>query len=238
MARSRKPEREEAFRLWLESGKKRALKDIAAELGVTDAQVRKWKKQDNWEDGSKGTQDIGVTFEKVRGGQKGNKNAKGRGAPKGNKNNFKHGIYESVYWNVLSDEEKQMIEELSFDEEEQLLIEQIRLLTVREYRFMRRVEEYVNTKGGLAVERVTSRKFEGENKNGAYSSTETVTQTVSTAEVIQKIEAELTKIQSRKTRCIEALNKLRSERRKFDGGDKENEIVNDWVAGLIGSDED
>ena len=44
LARSRKPEREKALRLWLESGKKRELKSIAAELGVADSQVRKWKK--------------------------------------------------------------------------------------------------------------------------------------------------------------------------------------------------
>lgn len=110
LARNRKPERDNAFRLWLESGKKRELKDIAAELGVTDSQVRKWKKEDNWEDKSKGTQSFDEPFQKthkkIRGGQCGNKNAVGHGAPIGNRNNFKHGIYSKILYSSLSDEEK------------------------------------------------------------------------------------------------------------------------------------
>jgi len=252
LGRSRKPEREKALRLWIESGKKRRLKSIADELGVTDSQVRKWKKQDNWESFSKGTpvseNNTGVPFEKVRreqknnvekvrGGQKGNKNAKGHGAPAGNKNNFKHGIYENIYWSVLDDDEKQMIQAMSFDEEECLLVEQIQLLTVREHRLMKRIEEHTNTKGGLALERVTTRKLKEEIGNETGTQTETITQTISTTEIIGKIESELTKIQSRKTRCIEALNKLRINKKKFEDENKGSQVVNDWIEGLIGSDE-
>ena len=43
MARPRSPGRDKAMRLWLESGKKRRLKDIAAELQVSEEQIRKWK---------------------------------------------------------------------------------------------------------------------------------------------------------------------------------------------------
>ncbi len=241
VGRSRKPEREKALRLWIESGKKRKLKSIAEELGVTDSQVRKWKKQDDWESLSKGTKalenDVGVPFEKVRGGQKGNKNAKGHGAPIGNKNNFKHGIYEKIYQSVLDDDEKQMIQAMSFEDEEYLLIEQIQLLTVREYRLMRRIEEHTNIKGGLAVEHVTNRKQKEEIGNDISTQTETITQTVSTTEIIDKIENGLTKIQSSKTRCIEALNKLRTNKKKLESEDKGNKVVDDWIEGLIGSDE-
>jgi phage terminase small subunit len=54
VARARSPNRDKAFELWKESGGKRVLKDIAAELNVTDTQVRKWKNQDKWEDQLKG----------------------------------------------------------------------------------------------------------------------------------------------------------------------------------------
>ena len=37
MPRPRSPNRDKAWQLWLESNKKRPLKDIAAELGVSDA---------------------------------------------------------------------------------------------------------------------------------------------------------------------------------------------------------
>lgn len=50
MARTRSPNRDKAYQLWIESGKKKKLKDIAAELQVSESQVRKWKNQDQWED--------------------------------------------------------------------------------------------------------------------------------------------------------------------------------------------
>jgi len=49
MARPRSPSRDKAKQLWLESGKKRLLKDIAEELQVSEEQVRKWKNQDKWD---------------------------------------------------------------------------------------------------------------------------------------------------------------------------------------------
>lgn len=48
MARARSPNRDKAYKLWKASNGSKPLKDIAAELGVTDMQVRKWKNQDKW----------------------------------------------------------------------------------------------------------------------------------------------------------------------------------------------
>ena len=46
---ARSPLRDKAFELWQASGRERLLKDIAAELGVSESQIRKWKSQDQWE---------------------------------------------------------------------------------------------------------------------------------------------------------------------------------------------
>lgn len=48
MPRVRSEKRDKAYRLWLDSGKKKKLKDIAKELDVSESQIRKWKNQDNW----------------------------------------------------------------------------------------------------------------------------------------------------------------------------------------------
>lgn len=48
MARKRNPNRDKAYKLWLED-KERPLVDIAKELGERPSTVRKWKSQDNWE---------------------------------------------------------------------------------------------------------------------------------------------------------------------------------------------
>lgn len=50
MPRARSPERDLAYQLWLDSGKQKKLKEIAAELGVSEDLVSKWKRQDKWSD--------------------------------------------------------------------------------------------------------------------------------------------------------------------------------------------
>ncbi|ADE87487.1 small subunit terminase [Deep-sea thermophilic phage D6E] len=60
MPRQRDPRRDEAFEIWKASGGEMKLKDIAAKLGVSDTQVRKWKNLDQWERKLKGN----VTIEK------------------------------------------------------------------------------------------------------------------------------------------------------------------------------
>ena len=46
MARARDPARDKAKEMYLHSEGKTLLKDIAAELGKSDSQIRKWKNQD------------------------------------------------------------------------------------------------------------------------------------------------------------------------------------------------
>jgi len=60
MPRQRDPRRDEAFEIWKASGGEMKLKDIAAQLGVSDTQIRKWKNLDQWEQKLKGN----VTIEK------------------------------------------------------------------------------------------------------------------------------------------------------------------------------
>lgn len=91
MPRARSPKRDEAYKLWLDSGKKKKLKDIASELGVSETQIRKWKNQDKWN--SNVTDPKSNVTKRKKGAQPGNKNAVGHGAPKGNKNAEKFGFF-------------------------------------------------------------------------------------------------------------------------------------------------
>jgi len=97
VARPRNPKRDEAFQLWLNSKGTKKLKDIAAELGVSDSQIRKWKNQDKWDESLNGnvTKSKGNVTKRKRGAPSGNKNAIGNngGAPKGNQNALKHGFF-------------------------------------------------------------------------------------------------------------------------------------------------
>lgn len=83
MPRSRDPRRDRTFRLWVESGGSKKLKDIAEELGITSSTIRKWKANDKWEEKIKGSALL------RRGAPIGNKNAKGNKGGRasfGNKN--------------------------------------------------------------------------------------------------------------------------------------------------------
>lgn len=166
MPRARSPNRDKAKELWLASGKTRLLKDIAAELGVPESRVRKWKSEDKWEaekssksKGAKRNTEKGNAPKRKKGGQPGNKNAVGNngGAPLGNNNAYKHGGFSKVYWDTLDEDEQMLIEEISEDEET-LLIEQIQLFSVRERRLMKAIKHYKEIKGGLAVSEVISAK--------------------------------------------------------------------------------
>lgn len=54
MARKRDPRRDEAKKIWLDSGGKKVLKELASELNVSDSQIRKWKSVDKWAEELKG----------------------------------------------------------------------------------------------------------------------------------------------------------------------------------------
>ena len=140
MARPRSPNRDKAFQLWLASGRKRLLKDIASELQVSEEQVRKWKNQDKWDKVTLPNTKGNVT-KKNKGGQPGNRNAVGHGGtgPPGNKNAVTTGEFETLLFDCLNDEEKCLVESVPADKQ-RLLLQEIQLLTVRERRMLKRIE--------------------------------------------------------------------------------------------------
>ena len=107
MPRARSPKRDEAYKMWLDSGRKKKLKDIASDLGVSETQIRKWKNLDKW-NGNVTNQSKGNVTKRKRGGQPGNHNATG---PPGNKNAEKFGFF-SKY---LPEETVSIIQEMPTD---------------------------------------------------------------------------------------------------------------------------
>ncbi|ASB88423.1 phage terminase small subunit [Bacillus sonorensis] len=162
MARPRDPRRDEAFRSWKESSGTKKLKDIADELGVSSSTVRKWKATDKWEDKFKRSAPKSNGSAPFRpGAPKGNKNAKGnkggkappgnknakgnRGgaAPKGNKNSVRTGEYETIMWDFLNEDERQLFGEIETDPLFQIDLT-IRELSLRERRMMQRISRIEN----------------------------------------------------------------------------------------------
>ena len=265
MPRQRNPKRDKARDLWLESGKTRKLKDIAAELGESESRIRKWKSEDGWDKGTlpkeKGAKrsatkrNAPITPPSKQGAPYGNKNAVGNKG--GGQNHLIHGGYSKIYWDTLDEEERELIATMETDEELQLQ-EQIRLLTIRERRLMRIIQEKKQQKAGQSIQSVIrnedKRTFKTDEEKELYEriqqekvdkreklpgeSYHITTTTESTDSVIMRLEQELTAVQRTKTRCISELSKIHIENRRYEDGVKGNELVNDWISGVIGGGDD
>ncbi len=237
-----------------------AMVEIAKKLGVSDGTVRSWKNRYGWGDKSKKNKcnvakkegkKNATLQKKKRGGQPGNQNAKGSkggsgAAPLRNKNAETHGAYSKVYWDSLDEDELDLIEGMD-DAEEQQLIMQLQMFSVRERRLMRSIKKYREVEEenhGLAVKAVSKTKkvedltdIDGESVGlGKYKKvTETsATNTEPVMNSIMALEAELTKVQKAKTKAIETLSKHRLEKAKIENENAGNEAVDDWIAAVLG----
>lgn len=248
MPRARDPNRNKAFQIYMDAGGKIDLVEIASQLNLSAGTVRGWKSKDRWEEQLNGTLQTKVTerSKRSKGGQPGNQNAKGSkggsgAAPQRNKNAEKHGAYSRVYWDTLDEDELDLIDNMDSAEEQQLIM-QLQMFSVRERRLMRSIKKYRELeaeKHGLAVKAVSKTKkvedltdLDGESVGaGKYKKvTETsVTGTEPVMNSIMTLEAELTKVQRAKTKAIETLAKLHLEKQKLEGDTSTNDIVKSWV---------
>ena len=141
--------------------------------------------------------------------QMGNKNALGNkggtGAEIGNKNAVTTGEYENIYKDVLDEDELDLYENYQVNDVEQLLMEEYKILTIREKRMLKRIKK-LNEQKDMTIDFIR--------KKNSKSETETITEAEPTINLIQRIEEGLTRVQGAKRKCIESLNKIN------DGEDK------------------
>ena len=130
MARARNPNRDRALEIYREHDGKITNREIAAILGEDEKVVAVWKGRDKWQNVVQQSKKSCTT--KKRGGQPGNKNAVGHGGtgPPGNKNAVTTGEFETLLFDCLEPEERSLADAVPADKE-QLLLQEIRLLTVR-----------------------------------------------------------------------------------------------------------
>ena len=189
------------------------LVEIAGQLGVPEGTIRSWKNRYNWA--------CNVAKEKCnvakrKGGQPRNKNAVGNAggaAPLENKNAIKTGEFETLFFDTLNPEEKQLAAMLQPDKE-QLVLREIKLLTVREHRMLKRIESLRQLEEQKPVA-----ESDGENIPPGMSVTEyssgiekgkptELRKCEGILGQIQAIEDALTRVQARQQKAIETLHKF------------------------------
>lgn len=241
------------------------LTDIAKKLGVPEGTVRSWKNRSKW--GIKASKknkcnvanddEENATLQKrKKGGQEGNKNAKGnRGNPNPNTppNPTKHGAYRAVFMDALDEDERELVG-LVPDDEEQLLMEQIQLFSIRERRILKAINKYREQKGDVSVADLyrseSKRSFKDDEEKELYEkkirekiereerlpgeSYNIQTHTTNKDMIIARLEQELSSVQNKKTKAIEALSKIRIERLKMENEAAGSEAVDDWIVAVLG----
>lgn len=114
-------------------------KQIAEKHGVTYNEVlylvkkKQWKRESN--------------LSKIK---KGNQNAKGNkggpGAEKRNTRALKTGEYETIYDDLLTDEEKALLKQIELDDKKYQIISEIKILSIRERRILKKIQDLQNGK--------------------------------------------------------------------------------------------
>ncbi|MEB4746198.1 MULTISPECIES: phage terminase small subunit [unclassified Enterococcus] len=265
MARQRDPRRDEAKKIWLESNGEKQLKEIASELNVSDSQVRKWKSQDKWSAELKSNVTNGKSNVTNQGGAPiGNQNAKGNkgnsraSPPVGNKNALKTGEYETIFFETLSDEEKDIYSSLN-DDPSFVLSEEIRLLKIRQFRMMKRIQQAEAGLNDEEVERLQQlRKIKTPiEKNGkkleikreVMQDVQISRKTHRKIDDILSIEDSLTRISNQLAKAIKQMNELYMNEYRTDlikaqtdkiqaetneiGGNNSGEEIEEWKQAVL-----
>lgn len=133
------------------------------------------------------------------------------GAPKGNKNHLKHGVYEKMLFEFLSQEEQKLFLQQEIDEVEECK-KMIRFCDLQILKFMRKIKELEQKSGGLVVSGVSKKKTttNGIERDATNDVTEeeVATNTVAVHELILKYNNEIEKAKKQKMKCLEVLFKF------------------------------
>ena len=250
-------EREQAKSDWKKGMK---YKDIAKKYGVSESTIKSWVSR-YWRKGKVATKNKKKLQPKKEkesqpkaGAPKGNRNACGKdsGAPLGNDYALKHGGYANVYWDTLDEKERSLTEDMPTDEEE-LLLEQIRLFSVRERRIMLAIKRYRDAPEPIALDYTirteTKRTFADSEEKELFEQKQKdrienneilpgkpyniQTATENKDHIITRLESELSSIQTKKTKAIDALVKLRLERQRIADSTNGNDIARAWVEKIL-----
>ena len=162
-------------------------------------QKHKWKRKSNRKQAQKGNQNA-----------KGNKG--GTGAKEGNKNALTTGEYETILYDVLTEEEQSLYKKLEIQDKKNVLQEEFKILTIRELRILKRIKELKDKNKDMNIEKIIQRKY----SSTIEKETETTTEAVNVITPLQKLEDALTRIQDQKRKCVDSLHKIENDDRRME----------------------
>ena len=196
--------KQQAFEDW-KNGMK--YKEIAEKYGISLSTVKSWAirywKQQEGKKVATNEEKVATTTAKKLQPEK-NKG----GAPKGNKNHLKHGIYEKMLFEFLSEQEQEFFLQREVDEIEECK-KMIKFCDLQILKFMKKIKELEQKAGGLVVSGVSKKKkTEGLQRDTTNIQEEITTNTVAVHELILRYNNEIEKAKKQKMKCLEVLLKF------------------------------
>lgn len=235
--------KEQAKRMYEEGLK---YKEISEKLSIPLNTLKSWRKRYDWQRG-------GATLRvqpNNRGAPKGNQNAKGNkgnsraSPPMGNKNALKTGEYETIFFETLSDEEKDIYSSLN-DDPSFVLSEEIRLLKIRQFRMMKRIQQAEAGLNDEEIDRLQQlRKFKTpiekdgkklEIKREVMQDVQISRKTYRKIDDILSIEDSLTRISNQLSKAIKQMNELYITDYKTDLMKAQTEKIQAEIADISGN---
>lgn len=216
-------------------GGKVNLRELAEELGVGYQTIRNWKGADGWDR---------AMPPKKRGGQPGNRNSAGhknaagshRGAPAGNRNAEKDGAYSTVFFDMLTPEERELVHSAPVQGREALEHE-MQILKFREHRILTRIAEYeAAPEEALYLNSVTDmREPAGRGKDRKDGATQQMGmyQKDSAFARILKLQEALYKVQGRIAKIADSLRAMEENRERLDLERERLEIMRIRATGRV-----
>lgn len=205
-------------------GEKVSLRELAQELGASYQTIRNWKAVDRWDE---------ALPKKKRGGQPGNRNSAGRknaagshpGAPAGNKNAEKDGAYSAVFFDMLTEDEKSLVEKTPLGSRDAMEHE-MKILKYREHKIMSKIAEYeqapadslyINNLLDMRVPagRGKDRKDGAAQNMGMYSKDSAFSRILKLQEALYKVQGRIAKIADGLRAIEEAERRMELERERL-----------------------
>ena len=205
----------------LSKGEKVNLRELADKVGVSYQTIRNWKAADKWDD---------YIPKRKRGGQPGNTNSKGHknakgshdGAPKGNKNAEKDGAYSAIFFDMLTDAEKELCEKTPCGSREALEHE-LQILKLREHKILSKIAEYEAMKDDeLITSSLLDMRLPKKGKDGAvqqmgmYTKDSAFQRVLKLDEALYKVQGRIATIANSLKAIEETEKRLAIDRRRLD----------------------
>jgi uncharacterized protein YjcR len=213
------------------SGETVNLRELAEQQGVTYQTLRNWKTADKWDE---------ALPKKKRGGQPGNRNSAGKknaagshkGAPLRNKNAEKDGAYSAVFFDMLTDQEKELAEKTPMESREALEHE-MQILKVREHKILEKIAKYeAEPEDALYVNSVVDMRGPKGKQDGAIQNMGMYNKD-SAFERVLKLQEALYKVQGRIATIANSLRALEDSERRMEIEQQRLEILKMRATGAI-----